>query len=158
MKPSGQLSQTSNLRGAAAVTFALTALLPLLLFVAFLWRRELIEETETQLVVALALLIAVLGFAFFREITGRVTALARLARDMTPEATSVLATETRAATVSGLGRMGATRRASLPTCNGSHARSLASVAIRRCGHVIDHDVRVVRCPGVRRTLGTSSLY
>lgn len=105
MKPSGLCSQTSNLRGAAAVTFALTALLPLLLFVAFLWRRELIEETETQLVVALALLIAVLGFALFREITGRVTALARLARDMSSEATSVLATETRAATVSGLGRM-----------------------------------------------------
>jgi signal transduction histidine kinase len=105
MKPSGRFSQTSNLRGAAAVIFALTALLPLLLFVAFLWRRELIEEAEAQLVVALALLIAVLGFALFREITGRVTTLARLVRDMTPEAASVLATDARAQTVSGLGRM-----------------------------------------------------
>ena len=48
MKPPGFVSRAINLREAAAVIFALIALLPLLLFVAFLSVSSLISRPEAQ--------------------------------------------------------------------------------------------------------------
>ena len=48
MKLPGFVSRAMSLREAAAVIFVLVALLPLLLFVAFLSVSELITRTEAQ--------------------------------------------------------------------------------------------------------------
>jgi hypothetical protein len=49
-----------KLREAASTIFALTAILPLLVFVYFMWRFGLLESTETQIGIFLALAIALL--------------------------------------------------------------------------------------------------
>jgi len=66
-----------KLREAASTIFALTAILPLLIFVYFIWRFGLLESTEAQLGIFLALSIALLGYALFRRLTQRVADLGR---------------------------------------------------------------------------------
>lgn len=69
--------RTVSLRQAAAVIFALTAILPLLVFLIHLHRFELLARTETQAGLFLALLTAVLGFILFRMIVNRIAQLAQ---------------------------------------------------------------------------------
>ena len=71
------LSRTISLRQAAAIVFALSAVLPLLVFLFLLNRFDLLRETEVQAGLFLALLIAVLGFAVFRQMVRRMSALAQ---------------------------------------------------------------------------------
>jgi signal transduction histidine kinase/HAMP domain-containing protein len=66
-----------KLREAASTIFALTAILPLLVFVYFMWRFELLESTEAQVGIFCALVISLLGFALFRRLTQRVADLGR---------------------------------------------------------------------------------
>ncbi len=61
-----------KLREAASTIFALTAILPLLVFVYFMWRFGLLESTEAQLGIFFALAIALLGYILFRRLTQRV--------------------------------------------------------------------------------------
>ncbi|MGH7342362.1 MAG: hypothetical protein ACREKH_17895, partial [Candidatus Rokuibacteriota bacterium] len=66
-----------KLREAASTIFALTAILPLLVFVYFMWRFGLLESTEAQLGIFFALAIALLGYVLFRRLTQRVADLGR---------------------------------------------------------------------------------
>src|SRR5262245_24885983 len=66
-----------KLREAASTIFALTAILPLLLFVYFMWRFERLESTEAQIGIFCALVIALLGYVLFRRLTQRVADLGR---------------------------------------------------------------------------------
>ena len=76
MKLSGFVSRAMNLREAAAVIFVLVALLPLLLFVAFLSVSNLISKTEAQFAAFMALIIACLGFVVFRRMVDQIARLA----------------------------------------------------------------------------------
>lgn len=76
-KRRSKVYRTVSLRQAAAVIFALTALLPLLTFLFHLNRHELLGRTETQAGLFLALLTAGLGFVLFRLIVDRIVQLAR---------------------------------------------------------------------------------
>jgi signal transduction histidine kinase/CheY-like chemotaxis protein/HAMP domain-containing protein len=64
-----------KLRHAAATIFALTAILPLLLFLSYLWRFDLLVKTEVQIGLLLALVIALLGYAIFRRMVDRISDL-----------------------------------------------------------------------------------
>jgi signal transduction histidine kinase/HAMP domain-containing protein len=66
-----------RLREAASTIFALTAILPLLILVYFMWRFGLLESLEAQLGIVLALAIALLGYVLFRRLTTRVAELGR---------------------------------------------------------------------------------
>ena len=66
-----------KLREAASTIFALTAILPLLVFVYFMWRFELLASTEAQIGIFFALAIALLGYVLFRRLTQRVSDLGR---------------------------------------------------------------------------------
>src|SRR5215470_1022020 len=76
MKLPGFVSRAMSLREAAAVIFVLVALLPLLLFVAFLSVSELITRTEAQFAAFMALVIACLGFVVFRRLVDQIARLA----------------------------------------------------------------------------------
>lgn len=97
-------SQVISLRQAAAVIFGLTAILPLLVFVAYLWRFDLVGRTDAHIGLLLALLIALLGFAIFQRMVDRISALARALRDPRRAAESP-APDASSALVSGLGQV-----------------------------------------------------
>jgi len=83
-----------RLREAASTIFALTAILPLLILVYFMWRFGLLESTEAQLGIFLALIIALLGYVLFRRLTSRVAELGRALGQvvMAPPASATAAT------------------------------------------------------------------
>jgi signal transduction histidine kinase len=62
-----------GLRRAADSIFALISLLPLLLFVFFMWHFGRLSETMAQVGVLLALVIALLGFVIFRQMVDRIS-------------------------------------------------------------------------------------
>jgi len=62
-----------GLRRAADTIFALISLLPLLLFVFFMWHFNRLGETMAQVGVLLALVIALLGFVIFRQMVDRIS-------------------------------------------------------------------------------------
>ena len=70
-----------TLREAASTIFALTGILPLLLFLYFLWHYALLERTAAQLGLLSALVIALLGFFLLRRM---VDSIARVARALDP--------------------------------------------------------------------------
>ena len=65
--PRGKSAAQQTLRYKAAIIFALTSLLPLLLFLYVLNQKDLLQDTEAAGALALSLLIAVLGFALFQQ-------------------------------------------------------------------------------------------
>src|SRR6266571_3841280 len=69
--------RTLDLRRAAAIIFALIGVLPLLLFVFFLWHFGLAARPEAQMGLFLALVVAVLGYAVFHRMVSRISSLAR---------------------------------------------------------------------------------
>jgi two-component system NtrC family sensor kinase len=75
-----------KLREAASTIFALTAILPLLLFVYFMWRFGLLESTEAQVGIFCALAIALMGYLLFRRLTQRVADLGRALGQALPSA------------------------------------------------------------------------
>src|SRR5215510_854614 len=70
------VSKAMSLREAAAVIFVLVAVLPLMLFVAFLSVSDLITKTEAQFASFMALIIACLGFVVFRRLVDQIARLA----------------------------------------------------------------------------------
>src|SRR5881396_2256618 len=104
MRPPGFVSRAMSLREAAAVIFVLVALLPLLLFVAFLSVSELITRTEAQFAAFMALVIACLGFVVFRRLVDQIARLAVNVRQ--PVAADQLSDAQQAPTrVPGLGQV-----------------------------------------------------
>jgi signal transduction histidine kinase len=95
-----------GLRRAADAVFALISLLPLLLFVFFMWHFDRLSETLAQIGVLLALVIALLGFVIFRQmvdrISDRIVDLNRVVEGRAPES---LASPEQAAVVPGFGRI-----------------------------------------------------
>jgi signal transduction histidine kinase/CheY-like chemotaxis protein len=76
MRFRGFVSKSMSLREAAAVIFVLVAVLPLMLFVAFLSVSDLISKTEAQFAALMAVVIACLGFLVFRRLVGQIAQLA----------------------------------------------------------------------------------
>ena len=70
-------TRSVNLRQVAATIFGLTAILPILLFLFFLWHYDLVRETEAQVGLLLALLVAMLGFVLFQRMVDRIADFAR---------------------------------------------------------------------------------
>ena len=70
-------NKTLTLRHAAAVVFALTAVLPLLMFTYTLYRLNGIRTLEDQVTLGLALMAALVGFRILRAIMVRLSDLAR---------------------------------------------------------------------------------
>ncbi|MBI3078806.1 MAG: GAF domain-containing protein [Deltaproteobacteria bacterium] len=66
-----------NLREIASVIFALTAVLPLLLFLYMLYRYGLLDQSESQFTLLAALFVAILGFFAFQQVMVRIARLAR---------------------------------------------------------------------------------
>jgi signal transduction histidine kinase len=95
-----------GLRRAADAIFALISLLPLLLFVFFMWHFDRLGETVAQVGVLLALVIALLGFVIFRQmvdrISDRIIDLGRVVEGRAPEALAPMA---QATSVPGLGQI-----------------------------------------------------
>src|SRR6266850_2381962 len=77
MKLRGFVSKAMSLREAAAVIFVLVAVLPLMLFVAFLSVSDLISKTEAQFAAFMAVIIACLGYVVFRRLMDQIARLAR---------------------------------------------------------------------------------
>src|SRR2546422_10092758 len=77
MRLRGFVSKAMNLREAAAVIFVLVAVLPLMLFVAFLSVSDLITKTEAQFAAFMAVIISCLGFVVFRRLMDQIARLAR---------------------------------------------------------------------------------
>ena len=71
-KPVGQ----QTLRYKAAIIFALTSLLPLLLFLYVLDKKDLIQDAEAAGALALSVLIAVLGFVLFQQTVRSISRMA----------------------------------------------------------------------------------
>src|SRR6266849_4237713 len=76
MRLPGFVSKAMSIREAAAVIFVLVAVLPLMLFVAFLSVSDLITKTEAQFASFMALIIACLGFVVFRRLVDQIALLA----------------------------------------------------------------------------------
>src|SRR5467141_2584793 len=76
MRLRGFVSKAMSLREAAAVIFVLVAVLPLMLFVAFLSVSDLITKTEAQFAAFMAVIIACLGFIVFRRMVDQISRLA----------------------------------------------------------------------------------
>jgi signal transduction histidine kinase len=69
-------SETVGLRHAASIIFALTTVLPLLALLPVLWWSGLVERTDAQVSLGLAVLLALLGWAVFRQMIGNIAGLA----------------------------------------------------------------------------------
>ncbi len=99
--------QPWSLRRAADTIFALMSLLPLLLFVFFMWHFGRLSETMAQIGILLALVIALCGFVVFRQmidrISDRIVALNRVAQSPAPDGVAVAADASEV--VPGLGRI-----------------------------------------------------
>src|SRR5713101_4247304 len=77
MRLPGFVSKAMSIREAAAVIFVLVAVLPLMLFVAFLSVSDLITKTAAQFASFMALIIACLGFVVFRRLVDQIARLAK---------------------------------------------------------------------------------
>src|SRR5262252_6497390 len=73
----GILDRMLDLRRAAAIIFALVGVLPLLLFVFFVWHFDLAGNPEAQMGLFVALVVAVLGYTVFHRMVARISSLAR---------------------------------------------------------------------------------
>ena len=66
-----------SLREAASVVFALSALLPILLFVYLFSRHDLLRNTEAQVGLLAAVAMSILGFVVFRRMMAQISLLAQ---------------------------------------------------------------------------------
>jgi signal transduction histidine kinase/HAMP domain-containing protein len=95
-----------GLRRAADTIFALISLLPLLLFVFFMWHFDRLSETVAQVGVLLALIIALLGFVIFRSMVDRISdRILDLNRVVESRGSAVEAVPEPSTMVPGLGRI-----------------------------------------------------
>ena len=95
-----------GLRRAANTIFALSSLLPLLLFVFFMSHFDRLTEPVTQVGILLALVIALLGFVIFRQMIDRISdRILDLNRVVEARDESVVPLTEPSAVVPGLGRI-----------------------------------------------------
>ncbi len=73
-----------RLRQGAATIFALTAVIPLLLFLYSVWQLGMLDRNEVRGPLGLALVVALLGFMILRTMVGRISALAVAMRSGQP--------------------------------------------------------------------------
>jgi hypothetical protein len=73
----GDRPRAHTLRQAASVVFALTAVLPLLIFAYTLYALDAMGKLQAQVSLALALVIALFGFHIFRVMVGRMADVMR---------------------------------------------------------------------------------
>src|SRR5437762_1780919 len=66
-------TRQQGLQQAAAILFALMAILPLLVFAFTLWHLGAIQHTFAQVTLALTLALALLGYWMFRSMIGQMT-------------------------------------------------------------------------------------
>ena len=66
-----------SLREAASVVFALSALLPILLFVYLFSRHDLLRNTEAQIGLLAAVAVSILGFVVFHRMMAQISLLAQ---------------------------------------------------------------------------------
>jgi signal transduction histidine kinase len=105
MTTSFRRRSTVGLRQAASVVFGLAAVLPILLFVSLLARAGLLQRTDVQIGLILAVAVSVLGFVLFRRLVGRIIRLAEELRASGPGGAGALAIGDRAVSVPGLGQV-----------------------------------------------------
>ena len=79
-----RLSETFTLRRAASTIFALSAVLPLLVFF-YILRGRVLFEPEVQVGLLLALVIALLGYVVFQRMVDRISKLAQTVMEARPE-------------------------------------------------------------------------
>ena len=98
-----------GLRRAAHTIFALVSVLPLLLFLFFMWHFDRLQETTAQVGVLLAVLIALLGFVIFRQMVDRISAnisdLNRVVEGQPVEQIAATPSGQSSSVVPGLGRI-----------------------------------------------------
>jgi signal transduction histidine kinase/HAMP domain-containing protein len=97
-----------GLRRAAHTIFALVSVLPLLLFLFFMWHFDRLQETTAQVGLLLAVLIALLGFVIFRQMVDRISSnISDLSRVVEGQPVEQLAAAPAAesSVVPGLGRI-----------------------------------------------------
>jgi hypothetical protein len=75
-RPKGQ-----SLKQAASVVFALTAVLPLLIFAYTLYVLEVVGKPQAQISLALAVAVSLVGFRIFRLMVSRMAGLLRAVGD-----------------------------------------------------------------------------
>lgn len=78
-------NRSRTLQQAASVVFALTAVLPLLMFAYTLYRLNGLRHFEDQVTLGLALMVALVGFRILRVITTRMSDLVRAVVGKTTE-------------------------------------------------------------------------
>jgi signal transduction histidine kinase len=94
MAPSGRIDirpspRSNDLRRSAGMIFALSAVLPLLVLLVFVWREDLVDRGSLQLAFFLAITVAVLGFVVSLRL---VSGLSRVAHGLLTDGPSALAT------------------------------------------------------------------
>ena len=94
-----------SLREAAAVIFALAAILPILLFVYLLQHANVLQRSDVQAGLFLALVVAAGGFLMFRRIVDHIVRFARGFQPPGPDRVVGSVRETPLAPVPGLGRL-----------------------------------------------------
>ena len=77
MKKDQRPPRSMSLREAASVVFALSALLPILLFVYLFSRHDLLRNTEAQVGLLAAVAMSILGFVVFRRMMAQISLLAQ---------------------------------------------------------------------------------
>ena len=77
MKKGQRSPRSMSLREAASVVFALSALLPILLFVYLFSRHDLLRNTEAQVGLLAAVAMSILGFVVFRRMMAQISLLAQ---------------------------------------------------------------------------------
>ena len=94
-----------SLREAAAVIFALAAILPILLFVYLLQHANVLQRSDVQAGLFLALVVAAGGFLMFRRIVDHIVRFARGFQPPGSDRAVGTVRETPLAPVPGLGRL-----------------------------------------------------
>jgi hypothetical protein len=78
--------RTYTLRNAASIVFALTAVIPLLLFTYTLHRLDQLGQTQAQMGLAVALGCALVGLFIFSNLMGRLSEVLRFLEEQQPSA------------------------------------------------------------------------
>src|SRR5262245_38676645 len=94
-----------SLRAAASVVFALAAIVPILLFVFVLSPADLLQRTDVQIGLVLAVTVSVLGFLVFRRMVGQIVQLADELHGSTASDVGVVTPRGKVAAVPGLGQV-----------------------------------------------------
>jgi signal transduction histidine kinase/CheY-like chemotaxis protein/HAMP domain-containing protein len=97
-----RLSRTLGVQAAAAVVFALVAVLPILVLVYVLARADLLRYPGAQLAVLLAIVVSAIGFVIFRRLVRQIARLAEAVQATAAGSPVVLSSESGSSVVPSL--------------------------------------------------------